>query len=452
MRRRWFMLMVMTVGLIAASSPPSAEELEANRRYLERVRLDLERYQLLLDGLHEFNRLPAEQQERLRQLERQLHDETSHAQSRLLGAASRYADWLARLPVEQQRRIREAPDKDRRLETIREIRQQQWIERLPRSQRERIQAASGSERQALIERYRGEERKRNQEWLYATKHWDDLLKKGAPDRLDKFPMPVQEFVRETLVPRLTTEEKDRLRKAEGRWPDYPRLLVELTDKNTFRLLHAANGPTKVEELSDELQKRLRGVKLPEFGKKKKLMQQHSTWVDFAEDITKIAKKNNVPLPVQLGPCFPKDFAKPVTQFINQKLMSFNSGVLDKAERERLKQAEGYWPLYPYTVLELARKYHQPIPTTVLPGSADVWDRYRDGGGTETSVVSSRILLDFALNELTEDERAALHVTPGDPASREQLQNEYVRRHPDEWRKLVQSDQQKQLRKKDGKSK
>lgn len=455
MWRRWLMLIGMTALVMGASpsaAPLSSDELELNRRYIERVRNDPERYHLLLSSLQEFNQLPLDQQERIRQLDRQLHEEPSYVQSRLLRTADRYADWLARLPIEQQRRIKDAPDRDRRLETIREIRQQQWIEHLPRPQRERIQSASGSERQSLIERYRSDERKRNQEWLQASKHWDELLQKGAADRLEKFPSPVQDFVKETLLPRLTIEEKERLRKVEGRWPDYPRTLVELTDRNTFKLLHPASGPTKLEELPEELQKRLRNVKLPELGKKKKVMHLHTTWVDFAEDVTKIAKKNNIPLPMQLGPCFPKDFTKPIPQFINQKLMSFNSGVLDKVERERLKQAEGYWPLYPYTVLELARKHHLSIPGTILPGPVDFWDKYRDGAGTETPVVSARVLLDFAMNDLTEEERATLHVTPGDPASREALQQEYIRRHPDEWRKLVQSDQQKQLRKKaDGKS-
>lgn len=449
--RLWCRIVIVMPALLIAAAPPQAplasDDLEINRRYLDRLRQDPERYQLLLDSLREFNGLSADRQQRIRQLDRDLRDETSAAQARLLHTAERYAEWLERLTPEQQRRIKDAPDKDRRLEAIREIRQQQWIEHLPKSQRDSLQNAPAGERQALIERYRADERKRSQEWHLAFKHWDELTGKGIPDRIEKFPSAVQEFVKETLIPRLSLEEKERLRKVEGRWPEFPRVLVDLTDKNTFKLLHPATGPTKLEDLPEELQKRLRNVKLPELTKKKKLAHLHTTWVDFAEEVTRLAKKNNVPLPQQLGPCYPKEFAKPIRDFIMQKLINFSSGVLDRDERARLKQAEGYWPLYPYTVLELARKHHLPIPGTVLPGPADMWDKYRDGAGEGASMVSDRILYDFALTELTEEERESLRFALGDPAARERLQQEYIRRHPDDWQKLQQSDQQKRTRKK-----
>lgn len=449
--RLWCRIVIVMPALLIAAAPPqgplSSDDLETNRRYLDRLRQDPERYHLLLDSLREFNGLPADRQQRIRQLDRDLRDETSAAQARLLHTAERYAEWLEHLTPEQQRRIKDAPDKQSRLEVIREIRQQQWIEHLPKAQRDRLQSASSSERQTLIERYRADERKRSQEWHLAFKHWDDLASRGIPDRVEKLSPAVQEFVKDTLLPRLSLEEKERLRKVEGRWPEFPRVLVDLTDKNTFKLLHPATGPTKLEDLPEELQKRLRTVKLPELTKKKKLMQLHTTWVDFAEEVTRVAKKNNVPLPQPLGPCYPKEFPKPIRDFITQKLINFTTGVLERGERDRLKQAEGYWPLYPYTILELARKHHLQIPGTVLPGAAEVWDKYRDSSGDEPSVVSDRVLYDFALTELTEEERESLRFALGDPAARERLQQEYIRRHPDDWQKLQQSDQQKRARKK-----
>lgn len=49
--------------------------------------------------------------------------------------------------------------------------------------------------------------------------------------------------------------------------------------------------------------------------------------------------------------------------------------------------------------------------------------------------ADRALLDFALYELTPDERLALHLRPSDPAARERLKQEFIKRHPKEWESL-----------------
>ena len=56
------------------------------------------------------------------------------------------------------------------------------------------------------------------------------------------------------------------------------------------------------------------------------------------------------------------------------------------------------------------------------------------------------LYHFAVAELTAKERADLHLTPADPFSRERLKQEYIKRHPGEWKKLEQKDQEKILNK------
>ncbi|MSR31877.1 MAG: hypothetical protein EXR99_10270 [Gemmataceae bacterium] len=45
-------------------------------------------------------------------------------------------------------------------------------------------------------------------------------------RVAEFPPGTREFLDEILFPALTTQEKSRLQAAEGKWPDYPQLLVE----------------------------------------------------------------------------------------------------------------------------------------------------------------------------------------------------------------------------------
>ncbi len=253
------------------------------------------------------------------------------------------------------------------------------------------------------------------------------------------------------MPRLQDDERARLRFAEGHWPRYPRTLVELVDNDrvAFRLLMPTQGPSKWDDLPADVHKRLRQVKVPELTKKR-LTKLEGQWPGFALMVTEVAKRNNIPLPRQLGPCFPKDYPKPTRDFIQQKLMTFNTSVLDKEERERLRSAEGYWPLYPKTVMELARKHNLPIPGASLPGPPEFWDGYRDrpqAALEDPSVVSDLVLAVFAESELTASERGELGVALSDPPTRERLQQEYIKRHPDEWQKIVDADKQKRAKKK-----
>ena len=231
-------------------------------------------------------------------------------------------------------------------------------------------------------------------------------------------------------------------------PKYPRLvdLVE-NDRIAFRLLMPLNGLSKFDDLPADFQKKLRQVKAPELNKKR-LVRVEGHWPEFALLVTEIARKNNLPMPKQLGPCFPRDFSKNTREFIHQKLMNFNTSVLDKEERERLRAAEGYWPVYPKMVLETARKHHLAVPGASLPGPPGYWDVYRDRRpGDEPTTVSDLVLRVFAQFELTDAERAEIGMALSDPTVRDRLQQEYAKRHPEEWQKLVDADKARRAKKK-----
>jgi hypothetical protein len=79
----------------------------------------------------------------------------------------------------------------------------------------------------------------------ATGHWPDFALvvakafAGSPDPLpplgasrpEEFPPLVRAFLKEKLEKALTGPEKGRLKKAEGTWPDYPLLLLQLAEKH-----------------------------------------------------------------------------------------------------------------------------------------------------------------------------------------------------------------------------
>jgi hypothetical protein len=434
----------------AALSELPPDEIERNRWLLSHLRKDREHYAQLLRNAQTLNDLPPAVRARIQLLDREVQAELSGVQARLLRAAQRYADWLLALSAEDRARVENEPDKDKRLAIIKEIRQRQYAEQLSPSQQDRLKAAI--DKSTTLNQIRQEDRRWRQDWKIAFSHWDAAAGGNAfPDRLDKLPTEARDFVREELLPRLHEDERQRLQAAEGRWPQYPRALVELVDHDrvAFRLLMPMRGPSRWDDLPADFHKKMKQVKAPELTKKR-LTRVEGHWPEFALLVTDVARRNNITMPKQLGPCVPRDFPRPVQEFINQKLMNFNTRVIDKDERERLKATEGYWPTYPKMVLELARKYKLSVPGASLPtpaGSPGYWDAYREANrGDDRAVVSDLVLRVFTQFELSDAERADIGVNLSDPITRERLQEEYKKRHEDEWKRLVEADKAKRAKK------
>jgi len=143
---------------------------ESNRRALEqKARQDPAWYERVLRDLDAFQSLPADQQERMRQLDKQLSAENAATNKKLMRVLERYVNWLEKLPPADRKFIEDASNSKERLRRIREVREKQWVQTLPKAVREEIMRAKGAERQALIKKYRQEEKKRRQEWDAAMK-------------------------------------------------------------------------------------------------------------------------------------------------------------------------------------------------------------------------------------------------------------------------------------------
>jgi hypothetical protein len=143
---------------------------ESNRRALEeKARQDPAWYERVLRDLDAFQSLPADQKERMRQLDKQLSAENAATNKKLMRVLERYVNWLEKLPADDRKFIEDASNSKDRLRQIREIREKQWVQTLPKVVREEIMRAKGADRQALIKKYRQEEKKRRQEWDAAMK-------------------------------------------------------------------------------------------------------------------------------------------------------------------------------------------------------------------------------------------------------------------------------------------
>src|SRR5207248_8639062 len=132
---------------------------DANRRLLQEIRAnDPEHYARLRASFERFQALPAERREKIRQLDRQLQEEDSQTQARLMCALAAYTSWLMRLPESDRQHIQSAASAEERLKIVREIRQQQWLQTLPRAQQDEYKAAPANQKAELAAKWRAEER------------------------------------------------------------------------------------------------------------------------------------------------------------------------------------------------------------------------------------------------------------------------------------------------------
>jgi hypothetical protein len=354
---------------LAFCDPPAEAKADPSRA-AERARTDAEHLARLHADARAFLELPADRRAQLFQLENELASQSTTAQGHLLEVARRYADWLETLPELDRRRITEAPDRDTRLQRVRELREREWVNRLPRAHREKLEKVWGTDRARLLKQFRQEERQRRREWQIAIRHWDDLIKKNQmPASLSDFSQDVQAYVNEYLRPRLTPEEKARLEKVEGQWPAFPTTLVALADRHP-NALPGARGPITFKELPHAVQEilnqRIKKVARPG------LKKAEGNWPEYGMAVVAFAKSQGLKLPYELWPSRRDDLSAPVVQFLDKKLLP----ALDENEKQKLKDAEGKWPLYPRTIQELALAHKLHVPWQTLPGPRPMWDSYR----------------------------------------------------------------------------
>jgi hypothetical protein len=79
---------------------------------------------------------------------------------------------------------------------------------------------------------------------YARKIGMTLPRQLGPCHANEFDAAVAQFIDRALLPKLAPKEKDELKAAEGHWPEYPKLLLELSKKHNLEVpLMRLPGPT-----------------------------------------------------------------------------------------------------------------------------------------------------------------------------------------------------------------
>jgi hypothetical protein len=432
-RPRWLLIVLAGWLAVPALALPEAgpDELERNRRLLERWKADPEHYRRLLEDFRAFWESPPDRQERLRRLDRELHETDSATQQRLWGVLERYRLWLERLPESDRERVLNAPDKRRRLQIIKELREREWVDRLPQALRnELLTIEDPRKRAARIAEVRREDRQIRR--LLQRPPRPRVPPGLRPAKLEQFPPEVQRFVTEQLLPHLGPAEKQQLERAgKARWPFLARTILLLSERHPVLPPLPGKAVTRYADLSPALREQL-----PRRAVEKKLRQEmqkaEGKWPEFALAFTHAYRQVHRRPPPPLGASRPGEFPPAARAFLVNKLLP----ALGKDEANALAGLEGRWPDYPHRLLELARRHRLVIPGMSLPGPPALWE----GARAALPEVPGHVLRDFALNELTPADRARLGLSAADPeAGRQKLKEAFFQKHPRELRRLRQLD-------------
>src|SRR5205085_407207 len=138
----------------------------------------------------------------------------------------------------------------------------------------------------------------------------------------------------------------------------------------------ARTPRRWPDLPPEVRERLGARALPNlpFPAQERLRAAEGKWPDFPETVAEMARRRGVTLPVSLGPSRPEEFKPALKEFLTKTLPA----KLTPGELSRLKAAEGKWPDYPQAVVKLAAEHGLTVPGTTLPGPPEQWNKVRKG--------------------------------------------------------------------------
>ncbi len=438
-RRLCALVLVLGMVWLARADQPGYDEIELNRLQLEKWKKDASHYARLRRNFSEFLQLPPKRREAMRQLDRDLQEEDSATSARLLRILDRYVDWLLQLPEEDRRAVLQSNSDFERLQQIKQIRDREWILRQPKNVQDELKHLQPAEQAARIAQLRKREAEFRNQWDLAIVYWDQSTKfRNQPEKLSD---DVRFFIKESLEPLLSPEERKQLAAVKDQWPLFEMKLVELVDKHPIKLPGPTTGAKTFADLPAEVKKALPGLekRAPEA-----VSATEGRWPEYAEAVSAFARtRRKIEPPVQLGICKPGDFSEPIRIFIEKNLKP----VLKPAEKAALQKEEGSWPAYPRALMRLAKLHNLAIPGMNLPGPRDLWEPFRRKSATKHDFlpeVPDRTLLDFANHELTAEERASgPSMSLSDPQAREEWKRTYFMRHPEALKQLKHQDIRKE---------
>jgi hypothetical protein len=337
--------------------------------------------------LRAFRELPADRQEKIRQLDQQLHALPAAQRTRLLRALEGYAAWLHRLPDGERRRVLAAPAAEDRLAAVEDVRRGQWVAGLPAAYRQKLANLVAKDRADLIATWKTEEDTRRENWTSTRFHWD-FVRTGRqpwPFADEGMRKQVLDFARSAYHPgdpkrnRLASADITRFNEAVeraekgGEWVWLGKAVYDFSRTPRYEMYPEAGPGGKMMTDLPELQNhpQLKEAMARRLANKAGA-EIVGRWPDFALAVhrdfakTKIAGKG---VDLHLGPARPGEFKEELRQFLPtlQKKATI-------AEWQGLRDREGKWPDYPAELLRLARAHDLSVPGAMPPGPPSRWEQ------------------------------------------------------------------------------
>lgn len=431
---------------VSGSGPLPSENHETNLKLLREWQSgDPARYDKIVRNFERFRAMSAEQQERLRALDQQLHDEDSATQTRLMHALEEYVSWLTKLPKEDRERVVSASNASERLRIIRELKEKQWFEQLPLVHREQWNQASEDDRKKLVQQWKQEEQRRKEDRT-DQRRWEVVAHERPFQAMadERFRAELVDFVKVRLGPMLSFDEKNRLKAAQTEqrrgpmpWLPWMRAVADLSDQHPVLSLEPRYGR---KDLPAEYQRILENPPAPASNKEAVAKLPEGAWPEYAIEVTKLLRSWNLPMRTQLGPSTAKEISSRVDEFVRGPLQK----ELTASEKQRLSRAEGKWPEYPRILHELARQHKLSIPDLSPPGEPSLWNSVRSFQMRRLPDPPADRLRIFAME--FNRERSGVPLSPDDPVSREYLKRKFFEKYPELLSQLEKQEQKRGDRK------
>jgi hypothetical protein len=325
-------------------------------------------------------------QQQLRKLHEDFQALPPEDQARLTRVMQTYNAWVARLPDVDRERVTVVPTGVARLEVVKDLREREWVESLPKPYREEYAKLDVDARRQKVQEWRAEEAERREEWAIAQRTSGEFQPGKIPAIfLGDGRAQVDAFVA-NLKPNLSENERKSLEEAQAAIDDgnYFWYALEVARLSHLHpILPGKVGPKDWASLPNEVKTYLT-LNDKHFAKKgwlelRDLRRTQGRWPEFALELADYCQKNNLKLPVPLGDCHKSQMPAEVVQFLEKSLQpQLQRTDQGRAELKALDDAQGKWPDYPRMILELAKRHKLSVPGWMLPGPAQVWDRFRAG--------------------------------------------------------------------------
>ena len=317
-------------------------------------------------------------QEQLRKLHAGFQQLPPDEQARLTRVMQNYNAWLARLPAADRQRVLSAPTAAERIEVVRKLREQEWVNAQPKPYRDEYAALPEPARREKVREWRAAAAERREEWAVAQKLWAENPIGKTPAVFVNDRPAIEAFagrLRENLsdAERWVLDEARTAFEEHGAWFGYGFQIVRLADQHPIFPWDRV-GPREWPELPDEWKQAFPRADLP-----KDIRRAEGRWPEFAAELAAHARRKNLDLP-PLGAATRRQMPSEVVEYLTKVLEPQwrRAGEGGRADRKLLAEAEGKWPEYPRLIVDLARKYRQPVPGWTLPGQPQFWERLRAG--------------------------------------------------------------------------